>query len=256
MYNIAYAINLLQMGRKDRSTRNIETYTEYALWGYRDLKFKILPGVNVTHVMPNSAMLAAMPSDYVYYTKVSIDVCGQSYTLTVNNKIPIPKMVCGVEIADVLCNPSNLLPLSSYEGGLFMYASHYRSGQFVGEYYSLGGGNNSAGYFREDETNRQFVFKGVPRLPITIEYVSDGSKGLDQIIPATAVIPIRNYIDWQLKEYSNGKEKVSDNEKQRAKNIYDESKLVLKNITNTPTIDYYIDVMYAGFQSSLKGVSI
>ncbi len=257
MFNLSYAINLVQMDRSDRSTKNFERYLEYANWIFRDLKFKILPGVDVTKVIPNGVGLAAMPPNYVYYTKVSVDINGCSYTLTVNNKIPIPNLKCGIEVAELCaCSKNNMPGIDDFGGQFFSWVPHYRAGQFVGEYFSLGGGNNSAGYFREDFTNRQFVFRGIPRLPITIEYVSDGSKGLDQFIPATAVIPIRNGIHWQLKEHSYGKDKETIAEKQRSKDLYDESKLVLRNLTNTPTIDDFVDVMYAGFQSSPKGITV
>jgi hypothetical protein len=256
MYNIAYAVNIVQMDRKDLNTSNIERYSEYALWGYRDLKFKILPGVTSVHVIPNDAMLAPMPPDYVFYTKVSIDICGVSYTLTRNERIPIPQLKCGIEIADICaCNGNNLPTVSDF-GGQFGYVPHYRAGQFVGEMYSLGGGNNSMGYFRDDETNRQFIFKGVPRYPITIEYVSDGSNGLSQIITAPAVMPIRNYVHWQWKLHSSGKEKATLPEIEMAKVDFFTAKQTLKDITNTPTIDEFCDVMYAGFQSSVKGVAI
>jgi hypothetical protein len=159
--------------------------------------------------------------------------------------------VCGVETPYDLAN-CNGDPKAFNNIG-FEWATHYRAGQYVGEYYSLGGGWNSAGYFRIDYQNNNIVLQDVPpSTQFVMEYVSNGSDGGATLIEGKAVFAIRNYVHWQLMEHSN----ISLAEKQRAEANYMKEYNDYKDIATSVTIDEFIDKMYAGFTPSVKGISL
>lgn len=248
MQTLAYPVHLVQMDRKDRKTDNLERYTEYAILGWKELKTKVEPGVSVAYLIPNEALLAPMPPDFLFYTKVAIEICGVPYTLSRNDRIPLPKIVCATEIGQLISEQPDLQALG---GQYFSYVPHFRAGQFVGEYYSLGAGN-TAGYFRVDDTNKQFVFQNIPQLPITLEYVSSKHNGLNTLISDLAVPPLREYIHWELTERTYGKDKQSINDKQRARDNFLIAFRSYKKIIQTPTIDEFLDMSLAGFKSGAK----
>lgn len=224
---------------------------EYALRGCKKLNFLANPKVSVYYFTPNAALVAPLPDDYEFYTKVAIIVCGVPYTLGWNPNIPLPRLVCGVETPYDLetcdCTPSTF----NYQG--FEWASHYRSGQFVGEFYSLGGGWNTAGYFRIDLEGRRIVLQNVPsNVTFMMEYVSNGTDGGATLIEEKARYPIRSYVHWQLTEYSPAPE----NAKQRAQTIWREEFNDYKKIALSVTIDEFMDAMYAGFTPGIKGITL
>ena len=252
MTNLAAVVRYVQVDRQDFSTANLFRYMEYALLGYSDLAFKASPKVSVHYFIPNEAGLAELPVDYEFFTKVAIIIGGIPYTLTYNDKIPLPKQnECGIEVAQmVTCGGS--LALDSFNGTYFNWASHYRSGQYVGEFFSLGGGWNSLGYFKIDEKSRNMVFQNVPMVEMMLEYVSNGSDGGATLIETKALKPIRNYVHWQLAEHST----ASLSEKVRAEENYLKEYQTYKKLCNQVTIDEFIDKMYAGFMQSPKGVAL
>jgi hypothetical protein len=253
MKTLNSVVNLVQVDRQDFTTANKLRYMEYALLGYSDLAFKESPKVSVYYFTPNSALLAPLPVDYEFFTKICIIIGGIPYTLTCNDKIPLPKAdKCGIELPDVILNPTGYLNPEAIGGTYFGWVSHYRAGQYVGEYYSLGGGWNAAGYFRIDEKNRNMVFQNIPCCQMMMEYVSNGSDGGATLIETKALKPIRNYVHWQLAEHST----VSMGEKVRAEENYLKEFQTYKKLSNQVTIDEFIDKMYAGFSTSPNGVSL
>lgn len=250
MQTLAAVVNLVQMDLQDYTTAGKTRYGEYSLLGLHKLNFKANPMVSVHYFTPNSALTAPLPPDFEFYTKVAIIICGIPYTLTYNDKIPIPKMTCGVELPYILCNSN--IGIDDLGNTGFSWVSHYRAGQYVGEYYSLGGGWNSLGYFRIDYKNNQIVMQGIPQAEFMMEYVSNGSDGEATLIENKALYPLRNYVHWQLKEHSN----VSLGEKIRAEENYLKEYQDYKKIAQAITIDEFVDKMYAGFSSGLKGVAI
>jgi hypothetical protein len=80
MKNINDVIRLVQVDRSDFLTKNRFRYMEYALLGYQKLNLKANPKVSVHYFTPNAALLAPLPADFEFYTKVAIIVCGVPYT--------------------------------------------------------------------------------------------------------------------------------------------------------------------------------
>lgn len=203
---------------------------------------------------PNSALLAPLPSDYEYYTKIGVVINGVWYTLTRNDNIATPTFnTCGIQ------ELSSTSPLTVSElcnrWGYFNIVPHWRSGQYIGEAYFLGGGWNALGYFTIDEKNNQIVLRNVPVTQFCMEYVSNGSDGGATLISQSAVEPIRQYVHWQLKEHTYI-DKMNIGEKQRAEYNFEKAFQRYKMIVTTPTIQEYVDTMYNSFMSTVKGVAV
>lgn len=257
MKNLNYVVDLVRLDRQESGTQNLERHLHFALLGYQQLQLRASPKVSVHYFTPNEALLAPLPPDFEFYTKVGIIIGGMWFTLTRNDSIAAPTFdKCGVPtLGDLQQITTSAAPMQGY--GYYNYVPHIRAGQYVGEFYTLGGGWNSLGYFTIDVKNRQIVLRGVPRTQFCMEYVSNGSTGGDTLIDMSAVYPIRQYVHWQWKEHTYGTDKISLGEKQYQKAQFMEEFSKYKDIITTPTIDEYIDTMYKGFMSSgLKGVAL
>lgn len=234
------------------TTKSYQKYLQYAVLAYRELQLQVEPKVSVHYFTPNSAGLAPLPPDFDFYTKVAMIIGGAAFTLTANDRIPLPKVECGVEVSEIVSCPENFRRDNGAFSSWFNFIPHYRAGNFVGEFYSLGGGWNSAGYFRIDWKNHQIVITGAPRVEYCMEYVGTGADDAQTLIPNGAVQYIRHYIHSQLALFSNS----SEAEKQRKKNECEIAFTKYKDQVQIPTITEYVDLMYCGFQNSPKGVSI
>lgn len=233
------------------TTQSYQKYLQYGILAYRELQLKAEPKVSVHYFTPNSAGLAALPPDFDFYTKVAMIIGGIPYTLTYSDKIPLPRVECGVEVAQVIADPQGCCNRVGYIGG-FDFMPHYRAGNFVGEFYSLGGGWNSAGYFRIDWKNHQIVITGAPRVEYCMEYVGTGADDAQTLIPNGAVQYIRHYIHLQLALFSN----TSEADKQRKQYNCDVAFQDYKNQVQIPTITEFVDLMYCGFTNAPKGISV
>jgi hypothetical protein len=258
MKNLNYVVDLVRLDRQDTTTQNLERYLHFALLGYQALQLRASPKVNVYYFKPNSALLAPLPPDYEFYTKVGMFINGQWYTLTRNPRLSLPtNNECGIQSVDsLITDNSSLQALMSGGYGYYSYMPHFRAGQYVGEFYSLGGGWNALGYFDIDEKNFQIMLRNVPVTQFCMEYVSNGADGGNTLISMSAVFPIRQYVHWQLREHTYGNDKISLSEKMYERDKFYTEFQKYKDIVTTPTIDEYIDVMYAGFMSGPKGVAI
>lgn len=251
MKNLNYVVNLVQMDMRDFSSHNVPFILQYCIHAYKnELRFKTDKSVDIAYLRLNDVNNAPMPKDYEYYTKVAINFGGQYITLTRNNQIPLQRAVddCGQpKLEDVILNEKVLDPFLYSYG--YYYAPHYRNGQYVGEMYSMGGGYNEAGYFREDHSLRQFQFYNVPTKDVVLEYVSDKITNGSTMIPFSAVEPIRQYALWQMAEHDR---RLPLYEKQRAQDRFRFAMANYEHIVYTPTIDDYFDNAWAGTKSSPK----
>lgn len=250
MRNLNYICRLVQMDLDNYTSQSYQKYLQYAIMGYRKLQLKVEPKVSVHYFTPNSAGLAPLPPDFEFYTKVAMIIGGQAFTLTYNERIPLPRIECGIEVAQVAAFPQKFNRDSALIGGWFNFIPHYRAGNFVGEFYSLGGGWNSAGYFRIDWKNHQIVITGAPRTEYCMEYVSTGADDGGTLISTGAIEPLRQYVHSQLIRFSN----ASLGEKQMSDDRFREALDQYKDQIQLVTIDDFIDICYSQFQSSVKGI--
>lgn len=254
MKNLAYCVSLVQHDRQDYSTHNMSRMAQWAINCYKqELGFKTNKNVSVAYLTPNAAGNAPFPKDYEYYLKVSINLGGQLFTLSVNNDMALVRnWECGVEVEP----PSSLDDLAEtcaagtyiYPYG-FYYAGHYRAGQYVSEMYSMGGGFNVLGYFREDFQMRQFQFSNLPITEIVLEYVADEETSLETLIPYAAVEPIQKYIDWKYLYFNSN---YNMGEKQQAQLLYSGAMNKYTHVQLLPSVQEYLDTSWAASKSSPK----
>ena len=251
MKNLNYVVNLVQMDMRDFSTHNVPFILQYCIHAYKsELRFKTDKSVKVAYLQLSDVKNAPMPKDYEYYTKVAINFGGQYITLTRNDQIPLQRKYdeCGLpKIEDVIINDRLLDPFLFSYG--YYYAPHYRNGQYVGEMYSMGGGFNEAGYFREDNEMRQFQFYNVPYNEVVLEYVADLDTNGNTMIPFSAVEPIRQYALWQMSEHDK---RVPLYEKQRCQDRFRYAMAQYSYISWTWTMEDYMDACYATTKSGPK----
>lgn len=242
--NIDYVVKQCLADIQDYSTTQYQRFLQFANLGFIDLNLFVLENIKVAYLPVNPNKTVNLPDDYIYYTKVGIEVNGKIWTLTLNDSQLMPRKTddCGetippsVEITSQ--DPANnRLPDYGY-----YFASHYRNGQYVGEMFGLGGGFNT-GYFRIDVEKRQITMNSeVPVDEIILEYKSTGisADGTD-IIPRQAVQALRAYIHWQRIENN---EKIAESKKARKQELYYIEYEKLQLLEGSFTIDEYLDSTY------------
>ena len=249
MKNLNYVVRLVQLDLQSYSTHLVPRILQYCIDAYKqELKFKTSKSVKVAYLAMNDVNNAAWPNDYEYYTKVAINWCGRLVTLSLNNNIPLQRKYddCGIATLDqVVANPDCC---NNYDYGYF-YSPHYRNGQYVGEMYSMGGGFNEAGYFREDAELRQFQFYNVPRTEVVLEYVADEDTTGATMIPLHIVEAIRRYAHWKMVEYDKS---IPLALKQRAQDQFRFAMTELKYLTWAWTASDFMDACWAGMKSAPK----
>ena len=186
--NLDYVVNNALMDMNDFSMENYKRFIQWAVRGFTDLNLHILDSVKVAYLPLSSAKTAALPSDFIDYMKIGMEINGEVWTFTLNPNMNFPRKVdeCGEvqptntqNIDDKVVGTRSIIPNFGY-----YFAMHFRNGQYVGEMYGLGGGYNNA-YFRIDEQRNQIVFDSeIPADEIILEYKSTGiSQNGGSIIP-------------------------------------------------------------------------
>lgn len=250
MKNLTYVVSQVQADLQDYSSDQFQRLLQYAILGFRELHLYLMPNIKVAYLEPNDALVADLPQDYEYYTKIGVCINGQIYTLSVNNDMCLVRETdgCGIDVAKTLGDIA--IPGNHFTYGYY-FSPHFRNGQFVGEMYSLGGGSNELGYYTIDYNLNRIQFASmVPKTSIILEYKSSGAdKGGDTIIPAAAVAPIRSYIHWQLSEFDRTMG-MGEKERKRQHYLVEYEKFHFYNYVFTP--DEYIDSTYHHIYTAVK----
>jgi len=248
--NIDYVVAQVQQDRDDYTTRNKDKYTQYAINAVRDeLHFRLGDNIKVAYLEPNVANIIPFPADYEYYTKVGIVIGGKVITLSVNNSFErtIEFDSCGDLIEqsiETLTEPN----LDWFAGG-YWFAPHFRAGNYVGEMYGYGSGNNDVGYFKVDNELRVFYLYRVPRTTIVLEYKSSGDFNGSTVVPTSAVTFLRACVHWQLAQHTKG---ISSMELQQKSNQYFFEKERYKDIFFSFTLEDWLSWSYTQYSSSPK----
>lgn len=256
MKSLAYPLSLVQMDLDDYTTHRKQKYLQYIIMGYRELKLKGQTNVSTAYLKMNSVLNSPLPPDYVDWIKVGVNYGGKLLTLSVNQDLMMENRYdeCGDEFSSALSNLEQCNSLQSiYEvyGGVYTWIDHYRAGNYVGELYGAGGGNNPAGYFKVDKQMNLIQFTPeVPRTEIVLEYVSDASTvNISTIIPTELAEVLRQYTHWQLEEFSN---KSNESKVYRAFGRYNRAYQDNKDRMSLVTVEQYLDACWSTYQSSPK----
>ena len=242
---------MVQADTRSFSSHDVPFILQYCIYAYKQhLRFKTDKSVSVAYLQLSDVKNAPMPSDYEYFTKMAINLGGTFITLTRNQNLPLIRKYdeCGAPKVEEMIIDPNKVDVSLFPYGYY-YAPHFRAGQYVGEMYSAGGGENEAGYFREDWELRQFQFAGVPRTEILLEYVADTETSGSTMIPYSAVEPIRQYALWQMMEHDR---RVPMAERQRAQDRFKLAMAEYGFIAWAWTAQEYMDLCWSTTKSGVK----
>lgn len=249
MKTLAYCVSMVQLDRQDFSAKNYNRYLQYAINIYKEyIGMGMSPSIEVMYATIDDIGCVDMPIDYEYYTKVGLLINGVCYTLTRNDSMPLNRRTdtCGDQIDDALTLNTDLLINTDFGYG-YMFASHYRSGNYVGEMYGLGGGYNAGGYFTEDWKLRRFQLTNVPLTEVVIEYVSNNASA-GSLVDDLAVNVIRYGVHDQMTLFNN----TNQSEKSRMEGRFKQAVLDYSVSKTMPTVDDYLDTRYKTFKSSPK----
>lgn len=252
MKNLNYVTSLVKMDLDDFSSSRDQKYLQYAIMGFRDLNLHTMPNIKVAYLQPNDAMVAPLPDDYEYYTKIGMCIAGQVWTLSVNRDLCMHHNLdtCGLPIDEVSkVNLNEVDQIGIY--GRYQFSPHFRHGQYVGEMYGLGGGFNDLGYYRIDHEMHLIQFSSLlPKSEIVLEYKSNGAdRGGESLIPGMCVEAIRAYVHWQLAEHDRT---YSDSSKERKRGLFRDEHSKLRDLVFSFTMDEYLDSTYQAIKSTVK----
>lgn len=200
------------------------------------------PNIRQTRLNLSSISQAALPKDYVRYTKIAIDLGGKLWTLGLDNTITLPTNLAR-------CEPET--PITSQNSGFGVWFSPYFTNQtYFGPVYSSGGGFNDA-YYRIDQENNFIQFLG--RIPrggqIVLEYISDNSDANEfTLVPTIWIEPLRYFLMWRLCEFKPKKYRmVISNPKME----YEIAKADAQWASG-PTMEEILDAYWAGSGFTLR----
>jgi hypothetical protein len=221
-----------------------EKVAQMALRGFMDFNMYHLDNIRVKYinVIPDNSI--DLPTDFIDYVKVAVNLNGKLWTLTVNDSIPLPEIdKCGQQIQDI----TNTF---QWQGGGFYFPDHYNNGFFVGGAYSLTGGFNTA-YYRIDIENRKIWFRGfVPNGQIVLEYISNGVNLSEQtLIPRIAVEPLVNFIHYKfaLQDVRKNRGQIDDLRRE-----YQNSVNQMRFFIGSMTEDDFKDLHYQSYKQTPK----
>lgn len=169
----------------------------------RELLFDTLQIVNTVRLPINGFWEAELPSDYIGWTKVGVQV-GQFVRPLIPrdgiNRLANISTTDGSQIT----YPSITDETQNNFGSIVWWgANTNKNGEDVGGYYGLGAGSEPDTFKVVEERNIIQLNQAITDSKIILEYISDGtfSNAATQINPI-AQKTIETYIDWQYKEHS------------------------------------------------------
>jgi hypothetical protein len=238
----------LKSRSKELNMMDYEMLMQLAIEAYTNLNIYHMSTYEVAYIPLEGKEVVNLPSDFIDYTKIAINLCGRYYTLTLNNDLIPPKgVLCGEPIEHVAagCYNNGILPLPNSGFG---FIPHYRGDTFIPTFYAMGGGFSGAGQYKIDRANRQIILSGVPKTELVVEYRSSGvKKNGKTFVPIQCREPIIDWMRWQLSEYGH----INANPERMKQNYY-ESEALMKALDFSRTYEEYMDIMYESWQQGIK----
>ena len=158
------------------------------------------------------------PDDYVRYTSISTPYNGRWWTFTRDANIVPLTDDSSVEIQSSMPN----IALNDFASSL-----------------SDGGGYNHY-YFKEDDTNREFIVSGFDADKVVLRYISNGLNTSGEIyVPDYAALALESWTRWQMSIHN--RDAISTREANR--NDYKTFRLEMRKVL-LPTLDEVYDIIY------------
>jgi len=180
----------------------------------------------------------AIPADFIAISRVAYSEKGRLWDLTADNTINLLDSpgVCDTPVYTQEDQSGFFLPG-------YWYASYTRYGE---------GGGKNINYYRIDHENRRIVFsESIPPGRGVVEYLSSGKNVNEHTyIPLPYVDAFRNYLVWQVHEYSDSPmlyQRAKDRERQFRESMWDSNILA-----KAPTLRELLDELYKGSGLNLR----
>lgn len=230
------AMNALEIYHMSHYSR----FVEFAKLGFFDLQLYAMDRVKTAYLTPNSVGIVNLPSDYVDYVSIGINVQGEMWTLGLNQNLigeGDPDINCGALVKETGQN-CYVAPGLQYN-----FSDHFRGAQYIGGVYGLGGGLNGD-YYKVDKRNRRIILRNnnLGNNKLVVEYISTGVEFCgDTLIPRESLLAIRAFILWQN---ISAKPKVPKNEKLYQERLYLREAEKVNELSTLFTKDEYLDTIY------------
>lgn len=208
----------------------------------RELLFDTLQIVNTQRIDINEFWEAELPSDYISWTKVGVQVGQFVRPLIPRNGINRLANISSTD-GSQQTYPSISDETESVYGGVYWWGVNTNSnGEDIGGYYGLGAGSEPDTFSVIEERNVIQLNQNITNSKIVLEYISDGTfSNAATLITPLAQKTIEAYIDWQYKEHSKS---FGAYDAQRAKDIFDNEHRKLrarKNMLDPDTLERIIN---------------
>jgi hypothetical protein len=198
----------------DSDATHYKKYLKWAIDGFKRMNMSNATSVVksvLLDVRPDHSAL--LPDDYVDYTKIGIEHCGQVLNLNSNPNIFLgnsasPPPNCAKTDNDITCDCNNFLN-GQLGGDYFLgtsywqYMSFWHNGQFTAGYYGVGAGYG-AGTYRLDLDNRKICLGScIVAKKLVLEYIGTGIDATGNFtIPYESIEALRAYVHWQKHRFS------------------------------------------------------
>lgn len=204
------------------------------------------PSVNVAF-LPIETLgndnIVKLPLDYLYYTKIAAKVGTRYITLGLNANMVSPRTF----LESDLCEEE--LVVDETDTTQTTFAPYWYNGQYIDNFYGMGGGFSSAYYKVFEQMNLIKIQGTVASAEIALEYVSTGLRYNGQtLIPVKYSAALRAYALWHFIENDP---RVSISEKHR-KAVQFDMEMTAIRATNGFTKEEYLDMVYRFTSQSIK----
>lgn len=195
----------------------------------------------------NSLNIGTLPSDYLMYVRVGLNIGERWWTLTYNPNIVIPsEEECGIRERDTVLSNNNV-------DSNVQFFPHYVGTTYVSNLYGRRGGHN-VGYFKIDRSRWEIIVEGdlvMYNSRILLDYVSTGVRkdGLTKV-PLMAIEPLIAWLDWKLKVAD--RHAYHMNEMKEAENQYGIALDEYRKNEYAFTKDDYLDEIYLSRSQTIK----
>jgi hypothetical protein len=213
---------LLENGKSENQRGRIYTI---ALSGLRELHLDVNGIIKIVELPVNDNDTVDLPNDFINYRKIGIvGGDGRIHAMGRDNNISL-QPDCGVDGRDIQKNEG----VNTF-AGLPFAGSFWGIADGNGGVFSVGGGNNTIGYYRFNRKLNQLWLSGLNTTnSIIVEYIADlntDDNGEDFIVNPYCIEAIKTWISWK---YVSGDRNTGAGEKQMRRQEYFNSLRICKN---------------------------
>lgn len=247
--NVSSAITIRQMVAfvqnklKDYSDLAEERLTLIAIRLWQRMNMLHMPStVEVVYLTPNEANIVNLPSDYVDYVLVGMEINGKIVTLSINERLISSRPpVCGEDVSSAFGTNSTAL-------AQIPFIPHFYQGIYRPALYGIGGGFNRA-YYKIDRAKGIIKIEGsLPKNELILQYVSSGISA-NTIIPLHASFALEKGI---LYENMTEDPRIGAGRLEMKKREYDEAVMEMRDIELIPTLTEILDDFYVSLKQTTK----